>query len=812
VLFAWSRAGGGVPNEEQAAAIRAAAEAGGVAFQEVADVDEVNLQAALDAGAPSVLHLLCHGLPGTEGEPSRLSWGAADNPSEITATRLARLLRRYDSAIQLVVLSTCGSGDGHDNPLLLGSLAQELHRKGIRSVVASRYPLSTCGACVMTRSLYDKMLREAWSLERALRYTREVLLRVPDHGETHPGDAYGMQLYAYDTERFVSDNAVEAERPVIATYPFGGPARPVPAQPPPTTELTLVTDKEPTLSEDELVARLRKVAEDDQLTVAIPLAAGPEKGDREGCVLSVHTTADGAQRLLGAWRSKALHVVIGVAVGRLLLAKGVAGALHSLLSALAGKLGAAAGHLGGVASPAGAAGHVVVTAGKIGIAAERAVKITSKVAGKIGAAGKAGGVAGQVVAGEAVAAGQVVAAGGAGKLGATAIAIAGKVVSTKVAVMAVLSTVAVVGGVGVYRAETGRPATAAVAELRGSTPASSPRQTAAGSPSSAHTPLVAEGTEPPPTADTTAPVSAAAVAAPAAPAPAPTGAPPQTAESHAPPATAVASPRPTTSAWPPGTATTTAQPSTAPSPPPGIPSPAPTTPSTPPAAPEIVATAGPVEPPSGPAEPSSAPAPGPAPEPSGGSAAPTDHSAPAAKEPAAVARTEPSAPTPPAPSAPAPSASTPPAPTPSTPPPAASPSAAPASATPPPAAPPSAAPPPAAPKAPAATAAPAQVKPVPIAPSALELQRVAGDTDVHPSKETRSTMIRDGVSSVKGTVRLCVDTVGAVTQTTLTEVTGYDEYDRKLIAAVRGWRFRPYVVNGQTFAVCSTAEFVYVPR
>jgi len=101
---------------------------------------------------------------------------------------------------------------------------------------------------------------------------------------------------------------------------------------------------------------------------------------------------------------------------------------------------------------------------------------------------------------------------------------------------------------------------------------------------------------------------------------------------------------------------------------------------------------------------------------------------------------------------------------------------------------------------------------VPIAPSALELQRVAGDTDVHPSKDTRSTMIRDGVSSVKGTVRLCVDTVGAVTQTTLTDATGYDEYDRKLIAAVRGWRFRPYVVNGQTFAVCSTAEFVYVPR
>ena len=73
-------------------------------------------------------------------------------------------------------------------------------------------------------------------------------------------------------------------------------------------------------------------------------------------------------------------------------------------------------------------------------------------------------------------------------------------------------------------------------------------------------------------------------------------------------------------------------------------------------------------------------------------------------------------------------------------------------------------------------------------------------------------MIRNGVSSVKATVHLCVDTVGAVTDTELTDATGYDEYDKKLIDAVRGWRFRPFVVNGLTLNVCSTAEFVYVPR
>src|SRR5689334_15190622 len=98
VLFAWSAAGGAVPREEQAAAIRAAAEAGGVAFRELAEVDAGKLQAALDEGPPSVLHLLCHGLPGPEGEPPRIKWGASDNPSEITATRLARMMRPHAGA------------------------------------------------------------------------------------------------------------------------------------------------------------------------------------------------------------------------------------------------------------------------------------------------------------------------------------------------------------------------------------------------------------------------------------------------------------------------------------------------------------------------------------------------------------------------------------------------------------------------------------------------------------------------------------------------------------------------------------------
>jgi hypothetical protein len=369
VLFAWSAAGGAVPHEEHAAAIRAAAEAGGVAFRELAEVSEASLQAALDTGPPSVLHLLCHGSPGAGEESPALTWGANDAPSKITATQLARLLHGHADAIRLVVLSACGSGNGQDDPMLMGSLAQELHKKGIPSVVASRYLLSTRGSRVMTRALYDKMLREAWSLERALRHTREVLFRVDDDGDSYPGDAYGIQLYAYDTERFTSDLSVEAERPVLASYPFGTAARPVPASGPPAAEATLRMDTAPGLSDDQLTDKLRRVSEDASLTAA-PVAQGAHS-------LIVRTTVDGAQRLRGAWRSKALQGALGVIVGELTLTKGATPALAGAFSSARNKaprVARAVSQPVATIGPAAASGDPIgVTAGKAGIAVKAAV-------------------------------------------------------------------------------------------------------------------------------------------------------------------------------------------------------------------------------------------------------------------------------------------------------------------------------------------------------------------------------------------------------------------------------------------------------
>jgi TonB family protein len=102
--------------------------------------------------------------------------------------------------------------------------------------------------------------------------------------------------------------------------------------------------------------------------------------------------------------------------------------------------------------------------------------------------------------------------------------------------------------------------------------------------------------------------------------------------------------------------------------------------------------------------------------------------------------------------------------------------------------------------------------PVTIEPRALHDQQLSGDTNVPASKLTRDSMIRNRVSSLKAVIKLCVDTTGLVTDSTLTERTGYTEYDSKLLEAINEWHYRPYLINGTPVTVCSTVEFIYSPQ
>ena len=197
LLVAWSAAAGEVPASEHVEAIGAACRVAGWDFKLNRDVishaSVGKLADALDQanseGAPvGALHLLCHA-----GRAGR-TWGLMLNGEEadeegvaVDSWRLRQLLAPHADTLRLVVLAACGSAHGRE----FDSVAQALHRAGIQSVVASRFPLSVPGAIRSAQTLYDAALAQQATLEEAFLATRKQLAR-----DAARLDWAGLQLYA----------------------------------------------------------------------------------------------------------------------------------------------------------------------------------------------------------------------------------------------------------------------------------------------------------------------------------------------------------------------------------------------------------------------------------------------------------------------------------------------------------------------------------------------------------------------------------------------------------------------------------------
>jgi len=201
ILFAWSAAGGEVPAASQLRSIETACAAGVLNFDRDRDVlsgvSMGSLRTALDSARRdnkpiAVVHLLAHGCRVGEAFGLKFDSGTAGEPDVmIDAGQLQGLLSHYTSMVRLVVLSVCNSADVGKPGNVLGSFAQELHRAGIASVVASRYPLSVTGAERLTKTLYHELLVDLNTLESALLSVRRDL--AEDVTEI---DWASLQLYA----------------------------------------------------------------------------------------------------------------------------------------------------------------------------------------------------------------------------------------------------------------------------------------------------------------------------------------------------------------------------------------------------------------------------------------------------------------------------------------------------------------------------------------------------------------------------------------------------------------------------------------
>ncbi len=215
ILLAWSAAGGAVPATEHGRAIARACRAGKVPFDPMRDklanaslrtLGETLAAAKKNNQPIAVLHLLAHGGPvmstfGLVLDHDNQSLG--DEGGLVDAGRLRQLLAPYADMVRLVVLMACDSANGGALGNQLGSVAQTLHRAGIGSVVASRYPLSVAGSVLLGDTLYRHLLEDLDSLEGALLRAREELAQ-----ETIHADWASVQLYARSADG-------EDTRPVV---------------------------------------------------------------------------------------------------------------------------------------------------------------------------------------------------------------------------------------------------------------------------------------------------------------------------------------------------------------------------------------------------------------------------------------------------------------------------------------------------------------------------------------------------------------------------------------------------------------------
>lgn len=194
LLFAWSAAGGEVPHEGHLAGLVAGQP------RDVFDPDgdvladtsyrtfARTLRAAAEAGRPyTALHLLAHGVP----VPDTATVGIALEGRVVDGDTLKQLLAEYAPSLRLVTVCACRGSDPGRLDTQLGSVAQELHRAGVASVIASRLPLSTGGSVDLAGAFYATPdLGDPVAVADAFRRARRALRE----GDV-PSDADALQLY-----------------------------------------------------------------------------------------------------------------------------------------------------------------------------------------------------------------------------------------------------------------------------------------------------------------------------------------------------------------------------------------------------------------------------------------------------------------------------------------------------------------------------------------------------------------------------------------------------------------------------------------
>lgn len=100
-----------------------------------------------------------------------------------------------------------------------------------------------------------------------------------------------------------------------------------------------------------------------------------------------------------------------------------------------------------------------------------------------------------------------------------------------------------------------------------------------------------------------------------------------------------------------------------------------------------------------------------------------------------------------------------------------------------------------------------------VAPPVLDAYRLGGERNIVPDEATRrqidsSAAVRNDTHMI-GSFRLCLDRHGAVSRVQVVKSTRFETYDQTIVEGMRGWTFRPFLVQGEPTPACAVFTFAY---
>jgi|GEM_PF-1732324 len=89
------------------------------------------------------------------------------------------------------------------------------------------------------------------------------------------------------------------------------------------------------------------------------------------------------------------------------------------------------------------------------------------------------------------------------------------------------------------------------------------------------------------------------------------------------------------------------------------------------------------------------------------------------------------------------------------------------------------------------------------------MTRIFGVTRIQPDDRDKTVIGKSKVDAIEVVVEYCIDEQGSVGKEFLVEPSGLPSYDAKVIAYVKQWKFKPFLIAGVPSRVCSGLKIHY---